>query len=330
MSGTRLGMVRCEHCCRQFNPHSGARHIPWCAKQQSEIRKHKLSTEKQQALERYRWRISYRPSNQMSGAANNLHHHHQFKQKLQQQQQLQRRQTNRLGDLNERLKKSSLNSSATFSSPSASSTNSIGTGSIISGFSGHENQQQPVGRNHQPAKNPARQPSSPGKLKRSISSLTLTKQAGVSSKDCNGDSGSRAAHQAIKSSACQRPGESMHTGQLRTKSVNDLNAQHMDEIVETLTKRMDEIYAQNQVLLAGILKTKEHSRNSNLLNRSGGNARSLNTDNARSDSDDFDGQDSDNLVMCHHCKANCIEEANYCHKCGCKVRATFTSSPSPG
>lgn len=311
MSSTRLGLIRCEHCGRQFNPHSGARHIPWCAKQQSENRKHKLTAEKRQALERYKWRISYRPTNQINVGHNQ---HHEFQQNLQ-----QRQTANRLADLNKRAKKSSINSSTTLSSPSASSTNSIGTGSIISGFSGHDANTQRAGLS-----NAASKQTRLGKLKRSISSLTLTKQTGISAKNPT-QSKSSGWRQLDETNGGKLP-SCVQTGQLRTKSVNDLNAKHMDEIVESLTKRMDEIYAQNQLLLARFLvkgrqNASLHDLSKALIaNKSSGTL---------CDSDGFDGQDSDNLVMCHHCKANCIEEANYCHKCGCKVRAN-TSSSSPG
>lgn len=308
---TRLGLIRCEHCGRQFNPHSGARHIPWCAKQQSENRKHKLTAEKRQALERYKWRISYRPTNQISVAHNQ---HHEFQHTLQ-----QRQTANRLAELNKRAKKSSINSSTTLSSPSASSTNSIGTGSIISGFSGHDASTQRVGLSNAVSKQTL------GKLKRSISSLTLTKQTGVSAKNPP-QSKSSGWHQPDATDGGKLQ-SCVQAGQMRTKSVNDLNARHMDEIVESLTKRMDEIYAQNQLLLARFLG--KGKQNASLRDLSDKALTSNKTNGTLRDSDDFDGQDSDNLVMCHHCKANCIEEANYCHKCGCKVRAN-TSSSSPG
>lgn len=305
MSHTRLGMIRCEHCGRQFNPHSGARHIPWCAKQQSENRKHKLTAEKRQALERYKWRISYRPTNQINQINSNKQHH-QFEQNLQQKQQ-----AIRLAELSKsRAKKSSFNSSTTLSSPSASSTNSTGTGSLVSGFSGnHGTRATNTTAN--------KQVSSLTQLKRSISSLTLTKQAGVAAKDCSsssqpvGAARSNWSQQSIGMKDAEL--QCSQTGKLRTKSVNDLSAQHMDVIVESLTKRMDEIYAQNQLLLANFLEKGKNLISTNQLEQAA-------TKNLLATKQDSNGQDSDNIVMCHHCKANCFEQANYCHRCGCKVR----------
>lgn len=329
MSNTRLGLVRCEHCGRQFNPHSGARHIPWCAKQQSENRKHKLSADKRQALERYKWRISYRPSNQIN--VNRVNNNNNNNQNNQLQQKHSQRPTNRLAELSERLKKSSLNSSTTLSSPSNSSTNSIGTGSIISGFCGNESIQRTTrgDRSSNQSGGVTTKQLPVSALKRSISSLTLTKQTGVSTSCVDSVSGK--SSQSSKSSSWRKPGElggkvqNSRTEQFRAKSFNDLNAQHMDEIVELLTKRMDEIYAQNQKLLASL--SADRSNSINLLQLTDERA-TTNTDSIAGGSGNFDEQASDNQVMCHHCKAYCIDDANYCHKCGCKVRAT-TSSSSP-
>lgn len=289
-NGTRLGMIRCEHCGRQFNPHSGARHIPWCAKQQSESKRQRLTAEKKLALERYKWRISYRPSNKVDSL---------------------RRST--YGALagkiaaNSTNKKSSVHSSATLSSPgsvtSASSSlastsdlqrrKSIGSRQVsIPGKQIQLQQQQGRGNNYST------------QLKRSVSSLTLTKQTGVRplpkkiisiSNNHSGDiDDDNAAARSLKQ---------------RTKSHGDLN--DMNEIVETLAKRMEQIYAQNQILLANMSKRKPKTKS--------------NSNDDASDSEMDDANSCGTYVRCHHCKTNCLEEANYCHKCGCKLRATLES-----
>lgn len=278
-------MVQCEHCGRQFNPHSAARHIPWCAKQQSENKKHRLSNEKQQALERYKWRISYRPSNQIRATGN--------QQQQQQQQQRQRPTTLANGG---GMKHSSVNSSTTLSSPSASSSASIGT-SVTSG-SVANNQRHRT------------QPSKASQLKRSVSSLTLTKQTGTAS--CSQKKSSHTQSNRLPQS------QTVHK---RTKSVSNLD--DMGEMVETLAKRVDEIYAQNQLLLANIS-----------IRNLQANGRSHTKDDGRSVDTLSDNDDGElTQIECYHCKSSCLADANYCHKCGCKQRAQLqdTSTPSsPG
>lgn len=295
MSSMRLGFVRCEHCGRQFNPHSGARHIPWCAKQQSENRKHKLSADKREALERYKWRISYRPSNQIASQQ-------QSKNVI-------------LTDIDARAKKSSINSSATLSSPSAGSTTSIST-SVASTNERVQRSQRPQIDSHQKI---ASQAPSGHLLKRSISSHTLTKQHGISSGSGGAANNWRAQKGEKRDSIGSNETYAKQAHQQRTKSVNDLS--NMSEIVETLAKRMDEIYAQNQLLLARISK---------------GNA---NAGLARQSEEDCSSDNGiEEMLKCHHCKSSCVEAANYCHKCGCKMYAigtttsntTTTGSSSPG
>lgn len=275
---TRLGLVRCEHCYRQFNPHSAARHIPWCSKRQTENNKHRLSAEKQQALERYRWRISYRPSNQFRPVPP------------------QAGQQN-LRDLSNRAKKSSINSSATLSSPSAGSTSSIGT-SVASGNAETQHHRprtngRQTNRPGQPAPACAteRRAHLNGELKRSASSLTMARQQGANSR-CAVSTGSGSGLPTNRQSA-------------RAKSVSDLS--NMSEIVELLTKRMEQIYIQNKLLLANISR---------------GNHLRPTTDAASQHQhlDEADCCDSDNPVRCHHCKSSCASDANYCHQCGCKLR----------
>lgn len=393
MSNTRLGLVRCEHCGRQFNPHSGARHIPWCEKQQNETRKRRLSVEKRQALERYKWRISYRPSNQIStNNSNNIIN-----------QQTSQEQTRRFRIGANKFKKSSINSSATLSSPSASSTTSIGTTSTANNDTQNiklttrqrsqfersnlhrkqQQQQQPSATttaatakhyNHSMRQTPVAQ------LKRSISSLTLTKQQGVwsshatnRSSSTNKTAAAAAAGSAVCSfaplswqkTACLDHESSSQSGKSdatfagktsqhnkhRTKSVNDLN--NMSEIVETLAKRMDAIYAQNQALLASLsrggnsnkVEQLDHNR-SNLLSSDGDGdddeeeeedngddnnhhhhrRRRLSHNPREHDGDNDLNELNSGQVNCHHCKACCMKQANYCHKCGCKVYITTPNS----
>lgn len=273
MSSTRIGMVRCEHCGRQFNPHSAARHIPWCEKQRQERNKHRLSNEKRQALERYKWRISYRPSNQMNSGA-----------------QIRRQtSTDRLGS-DKLQKKSSVNSSATLSSPSASSSASMSIASVNDGYQHRVNSVQ---RHNQHQQSPRQRPTHDAtrrQLQRSISSLTLTKRQDL-------------ARPPDDDNASDKRKFGAHTQRTRTKSTNDLS--NMGEMVEILARRVDEIYAQNQLLLASIPKGSATAVDSGLLQQQ------------REDSDSDDGSE---MMKCHHCKANCLNEANYCHKCGCKLR----------
>lgn len=390
MSNTRLGLVRCEHCGRQFNPHSGARHIPWCEKQQNETRKRRLSVEKRQALERYKWRISYRPSNQIpANGSNSITNQHASSQE----------QTRRFRIGANKLKKSSINSSTTLSSPSASSTTSIGTTSTANNDTQNmklttrqrsqlersnlhhkkQQQQQPSTTATTKLHNQSARQTPVAQLKRSISSLTLTKQQGVWSssatnkttptnkKAAAGSTARSFAPLSWRKTACLDPEISSQSGSSdatfaartsqhnkhRTKSVNDLN--NMSEIVETLAKRMDAIYAQNQALLASLSRG-----NSSKVEQLDHNRSLLSSDDEEDNGDDDDDnnrrrrrrflshspreQDNDNdlneltsgQVNCHHCKASCMKQANYCHKCGCKVYITTpnctvtVSSESPG
>lgn len=330
MSGTRLGLVRCEHCNRQFNAHSAARHIPWCAKQQSEVRKNKLSAEKRQALERYKWRISYKPSNKIV----NTNH-------SQQQQQVFAN--------NQKSKKFSINSSATLSSPSTGSVTSLGTNSVAStDVNQHQQHQQQqaarAGRKTPAFKSPSNmsqhRQQQQQQLKRSISSLTLTKQQGAA---CSVSSIKEQAASYLNerkgsglsanSTATFTQAQNSSSRRHRTKSVNDLSA-NMSEIVETLAKRMDEIYAQNQMLLASISicdsNTKSAANRKSTLSL---NSKLLAQNHSASDIDDASECDDGGLsIKCHHCRSSCVKEANYCHKCGCKVRSNSSSelAASPG
>lgn len=246
--------MRCEHCGRQFNPHSAARHIPWCAKQQSDSKRHKPSAEKRQALERYKWRIGYKPSNVFHPAGGCS----KFAP----------------GNQPRASQKSSINSSSNFSSSlSASSTNSAGSNCIIDGSAqARRHRQQPAS---QPARKQAHQvPAS--SLKRSISSLTMTKQPA-------GSKAAQADQLSLSSSA------SSQQQQLRAKSHADLRQLDM---VESLARRVEDIYAQNELLLANL----------SLKSAQGGPA-------------GFECEPA----CCHHCKASCLAGANYCHRCGCKL-----------
>lgn len=371
MSNTRIGLVRCEHCGRQFNAHSGARHIPWCEKQQNENRKHRLSAEKKQALERYKWRISYRPTNQL----NSSNQQRQMQMQMQMQKQ-ERRFSNLAANINStnRFKKSSINSSATLSSPSAGSTTSIGT-SVTSNNSNSSFQRQ---KSHLESRANVRQQqqrraaqsvnlTQAAQLKRSISSLTLTKRQGALSGPTTTNKSSnlntrtstkssfgqqigwqRARPELLPDSGCGGSSRRESSGQSgksdatfarsdqnrpRTKSVNDLS--NMSEIVETLAKRMNAIYAQNQALLAslsrGNLSKQEQlerpilstdDEDDGLNNHSGKGSRELTLD----QQDTLADQVEHGQLKCHHCKSSCLEKANYCHKCGCKVYRTTATT----
>lgn len=295
MASTRLGLVRCEHCGRQFNPHSAARHIPWCAKQQAENRKHRLSQEKKLALERYKWRISYRPSNHFPTASAPSRNssagggHQPF-------------------PVSHRAKKSpaaSINSSATLSSPSASSTNSIGGTSSLNGYT--TGTRRPSVSQHHHQQLPRSQP--PATLKRSISSLTLTKQKGTLDQ---------------RQQQPQQIDQSQDTS--RAKSTNDIAGKSrpmtdMSQVVESLARRMEEIYAQNQLLLARMSRSTA-ARSTKSLNESGG---------ADDDGEDNESELGSMMLACHHCRSTCLASANYCHKCGCKLHTLSTdASESPG
>lgn len=250
MSGTRIGLVRCEHCGRQFNPHSGARHIPWCAKQQSDSRRHKLSAEKRQALERYKWRISYKPSN-----------------RFYQQPANHSEAPNNCSNLS--------------SSLSASSSASIGSNSL-EGSRARQQAAAVAGR-----KRPMQSVTEAGRLKRSISSLTMTKQSGAAEPRRQLDQFSLSSTESARVRAA--------------KSHSDLQQRDVTDVVESLARRVDEIYAQNQLLLANL-------------------SLSAQPDAGRAETE---GRE-DEPVRCHHCKSGCLRTANYCHRCGCKL------SSSPG
>lgn len=54
--------LRCETCGRNFNTHAAARHIPWCARRAASAkRQQQPSRAKLEALERYNWRVTYKP-----------------------------------------------------------------------------------------------------------------------------------------------------------------------------------------------------------------------------------------------------------------------------
>lgn len=330
MNHTRIGLVRCDHCGRQFNPHSGARHIPWCAKQQANNRRHKMSADKLEALERYKWRINYRPSNHMSSSSSNSSSNNSNRnrnrnktsdgrQNHQPPRQLNladfsRRQTHNNNNNDKRnSNKSSVNSSATLSSPSAGSTASTGTANSLSSNHIHSNgRQTPAIRSmlqqQQQQQLPRSQPPvSVAQLKRSVSSHTLTKQRGTI---INPNRRIQADSVSVSSNQSQ---QNYETRQQRTKSVSDLS-KNMSEIVETLAKRMEEIYAQNQILLANW--SSENGTNKTGVIRIEG-------DESRSDT-----KSESQIVRCHHCKSSCAGESNYCHNCGCKLHATISPSPS--
>lgn len=291
---TRLGLVRCEFCNRQFNPHSAARHIPWCGRQQSENKKHRLSADKQEALERYRWRINYKPHNKLVNSRTSNHNH---------------------------TKNTSIHSnSATLSSPSTGSVSSIST-SIESGAKEqHQVNQNGNGVHHKSGRatrNHGRAVDKksegykrPGGLNRSVSSLTLTKQHGTI-----GSAGSRNSQTSTTTYTAKTNLKNNYPS--KAKSVSDLA--NMSEIVELLAKKMEKIYAQNKLLLESI--TSPASK----INRN----KSNHTTSIRSNDSDDDDEQTDKPVRCHHCKASCASDANYCHLCGCKVKRPASSCSSP-
>lgn len=226
---SRLGLVRCEHCGRQFNPHSAARHIPWCAKQQADGRRPKLSIEKREAFERYKWRINYRPSNQL----------------------------NQLNPITRSRFFKPLKSSSITSSPSASSSNSART-SIASSLAPNESQPDPtIGlsvKSNQRTKFRAKEPVQNAAIKRSVSSLTLVKKRGIVSSP-------RPDNQSDKFQINRANRSNSTLNRVRTKSVNDLN--DMNQVVEILAQRMDEIYVQNLRLLENLAAGQTGNRNPN-------------------------------------------------------------------
>lgn len=287
---TRIGLARCEHCGRQFNPHSAARHIPWCAKQQKDNRRpSRLTADKREALERYRWRINYRPSNQLS------------------QTPLAKRPNKPTAKLFNRnpFKSSSLNSSA-----SASSSNSTRTSIASVGESQQQQQSHRVAGQHWPR---SRATLPAATLKRSVSSLTLVKHKAMKTPEDEEDADADSRQQQTSKSANHKTNHksigSRHLGcatsaliseRTRTKSASDLS--NMSEVVEILAKRMDQIYLQNQRLLDNFAAEQA----------------------AESNSDDF------RWSKCHHCKSSLAAHANYCHNCGCKVIRAFARAPDAG
>lgn len=377
-AGTRIGMVRCEHCQRQFNPHSAARHIPWCKKQQTEAKKRRLTADKIEALERYRWRIGYKPTNKISSqqparadngtksagrdeqrnkTVNANHYETGYENGVEESEdddeenQDERRRAGsvrQIGNAGKRppgaKSQHSINSSATFSSPSASSITSLNT-SITSMTNGHQNGRQNTNRalasssKQQTRADVGRAEAARlrDKLKRSVSSVTLNKQQ-------RGPGSASSRHSRV-SAATIGTADELHrpqatpsdrgryeraqaqsaASQLKAKSVSDLT--NMSEIVETLAKRMEEIYAQNQLLLASIMRSKRAcDAGSGKIDTTTTSRGELDSD-SEGDNDELD--DGAEFGQCHHCRARCLIEANYCHKCGCKLRPSNPSPPVP-
>lgn len=376
--GTRLGMVRCEHCQRQFNPHSAARHIPWCKKQQSDAKKRRLTADKLEALERYRWRIGYRPTNKLQQRTS-------IPRKVssesypseEQEEEIEQRGGGRLtrtghrdsqsNNYNNRTAKanshsSSVNSTATLSSPSASSLTSLSASIASANGQASTTQTNKQLDQSKGTSRPFRRPSGVeeskqhaaslrDKLKRSVSSMTLAKQrntGSASSRNSRISTTTMCVGKTLETDKvqCERQESQMHlpfnnsrqhqqqTQPVRAKSVSDLTS--MGEIVETLAKKMEEIYAQNQLLLNTLLRTKRMNGSAKNMNRCDNNEAEEERKNAcdddvdDNDDDDDDGDDVDDdeveFALCHHCRARCSIEANYCHKCGCKMRP---SNPTP-
>lgn len=355
-AATRLGMVRCEHCQRQFNPHSAARHIPWCKKQQSDAKKRRLTADKLEALERYRWRIGYKPTNKINQRSqarpfedeeeehNNGDSRHNMTRGNQ-------NNNNNNNYVSKSRNPSSVNSSATLSSPSASSLTSLSAS--ISSANGQQTS-APPGRQNQVAvgsatgsRRPSRAETNKAanlreKLKRSASSVTLTKQR------CTGSASSRNSRISTTTTCLgkleldeSKDGHeerdtfalSKRQTQMRAKSVSDLTS--MGEIVETLAKKMEQIYAQNQLLLETIMRTKQMNGSAKNLNSCDSNdeirQHQARKDEHGDDGDDQEYEDDDEVefAQCHHCRARCSIEANYCHKCGCKMRPSNPTPPPP-
>lgn len=330
--GTRLGMIRCEHCGRQFNPHSAARHIPWCAKHQTEARRNKLTPEKQEALERYKWRISYRPSNQPRTRPNNNNNSDEDFYNHQQPATTLRRFRG---------------PSSLHSTPSASSSNSTRTSVASSLTSEHiqctntrhyTNQKSSINSFH-PRSNGAhiaRPIQSNGikkgygylaqqqALKRSVSSVTLTKQKSLTSEFSANQQWIKQPHYpnetCTNTDSNYRDNDisSTHAFKSRAKSVSDLS--NISEVVEILAKRMDEIYAQNERLLRSLRSNPNYTNDLDPDQCSSldetedrtedGKTRSLSKCNMRGS--------VELIVVCHNCKASLQKEFNFCHKCGSK------------
>jgi hypothetical protein len=356
-------MVRCEHCQRQFNPHSAARHIPWCKKQQSEAKKRRLTADKLEALERYRWRIGYKPTNRIgqngTSAAARARGFETGNDELEDTFGGGAHYGRPSGQRNS----VSMNSSATLSSPSAGSTTSL-TASIASANGQHQhsaannnNRQHTLGHLNgtgvssntmRPSERPAARPSRDA-LRRSVSSVTLAKQR------CNGSASSRnstnstttiqktttatnAQEDTSLSVGGGRRPQALNTLRdrrdqqtpIRAKSVSDLTS--MGEIVETLAKKMEAIYTQNQLLLESIMRSRRASGGGSTKNIS----HNCDRDHLQAgelmrkdQSEDEDGEECAEFSQCHHCRARCLVEANYCHKCGCKMRPSNPTPPLP-
>lgn len=290
---SRLGLVRCKHCGRQFNPHSAARHIPWCAKQQATLnRRPKLSSEKREAFERYKWRINYRPSNQIQESRpvirninnNNNNSSSSSKDYRDSIIGLSRYFPNQ--QQNKHNIRSSLNSS-----PSASSSNSTRTS--------YSSQKYPSksGTNKSKATTNSKNVHVFGGTRsrpvdtlvgvpRSVSSLTLVRRK----QDNFLIENKGEKKETSKDRQCSYDtndidlNNNYHHHRLRAKSIGDLRS--MNQVVEMLAKRVDEIYILNKKLLENLQ----------------------------------DKEDNINILKCHHCKTVIFnKKANYCQECGCKL-----------
>lgn len=299
--GTRMGMVRCEHCSRQFNQHSAARHIPWCAKHQSELRRNKISPEKREALERFKWRINYKPTNRIAN-----------------QSKARYQQTNSFNSKNNTFPNQSKNNNSLMSNASTASsttsgrTNSIGSSDFLVTTPNinkrtNTNQRQIHNKTSSTQNTSSKQIT----LKRSVSSTTLTKQKSLASSSSTTLNGIRHDDSSGQQS----------TAFSRTKSSGDLQMSGRDiivmsEVMELLAKRMDEIFEQNERLLHSLKitqKQQQQQQNSN-----------FNTDDSVSNSNTIlissydDEQATSN--HCIHCETRVPHnEANYCHNCGYKL-----------
>lgn len=305
MSSTRLGLIRCEHCQRQFNPHSAARHIPWCQKRQHDARRHRLSAEKQQALERYKWRINYKPTNIL---------HQQTPPSPRAQASKQRTSA-------------SINSSAT---PSSAETGSS-TSSLVSSFgfnaqasnlpaTRQRGQSGNGGGGCQGANHHTRaSPFDAEMRRRSLSSVSLAtqkrRQQAQQQQGSASSKNSQASGATITRQHCA-DADAISCQQLATRAKSASDLANMSEIVEVLAKRMEQIYAQNKLLLERIAQNRSQSSSSQGGAPDGLAGLALNSD-----------ADEANLVRCHHCNTSCLSEANYCHQCGCKMMMAIRGDP---
>lgn len=344
MSQTRLGLVRCDYCERQFNPHSAARHVPWCAKQHSDsARRQRLTSDKLEALQRYRSRINYRPSNriqQQQPAAQpetrSVKSNQQWPQPGEQRHQargLAKRQQPRGSVGNSSLSASSTNSAET-------SLGSSGTNSVTNRRAARQTRTLGSRRTqeaHLADAAKSRAAPVPFKhLKRSVSSLTLVKKSGTivesSGQLCDNH------NDDANIDSCRQHRQASEALISRAKSYGDLQTSggNMGEIVELLVQRMDEIYMQNKILLAnldgGSLKLADRNlvKQGNLLNNN------VDHPNQNLNEADYDGDDTGRHravpTTCHHCKTVILlhsSEANYCHRCGCKLRGVTTTTSPP-